>query len=207
MRSLVVLSAVSLRSSRFIVACLATLVAATGLVGCDAPSAPNGLPLPTGIVVPKTPEEKLERVMERMQEALQDAQAARGTGVVSERTCEHRLIPPAEEGGKYMAEVTIRTKLSLANAPAAATLPPSDEEEAKGEEGEESDEAFAAAEEETAEGEETTPDNGVTRKAIALSRDQKDEVYQLAYEGDRWKLVSEPKNETDKLILDFALGN
>ena len=205
MRSLVVPSAVSSRSSRFIVACLATLVAATGLVGCDAPSAPNGLPLPSGIVVPKTPEEKLERVMERMQEALEDAQAARGTGVISERTCDSRLIPPAEEGGKYTAEVTIRTKLSLANAPAAATLPPSEDDEAKGEEGEESEEDVAA-EEETAEGEETTPDNGVTRKAIALSRDQKDEVYQLAYEGDRWKLVTQPKNDTDQLILDFALG-
>jgi hypothetical protein len=201
------LSAVSLRSSRFIVACLATLFAATGLIGCDAPSAPNGLPMSKGIVVPKTPEEKLERVMERMQEALEDAQAARGTGVVSERTCEHRLIPPAKEGDKYTAEVTIRTKLSLANAPAAATLPPSEKEEAKGDEGEESDEDFAAAEEETAEDEETTRDNGVTRRAIALSRDQTDEVYQLAYESDRWKLVTEPKNDTDQLILDFALGN
>ena len=134
-----------------------------------------------------------------MRSALEDAQAASGTGVVSERTCDHRLIPPATDGGQYTAEVTIRTKLSLANVPAAATLPP-----AKGKDGEAAKDEAEQLEGE--EGEEPRPDNGATRKAIALSRDYKEDVYQLAYEDDRWKLLTKPKGETEQLILDYALN-
>lgn len=174
---------------------MAALLATSGLAGCDSASGPELSTMPSGIVVPKTPEEKLERVMERMRSALEDAQAAASTGVVSERTCDYRLIPPESEGGQYKAEVTLRTKLSLATAPAAVTLPPSEDEE---EETEPSDL-------EGEDGEEPLPDNGVTRKAIAQSRDFKEDVYQLAYAGDRWKLLTKPTGETEKLILEFAL--
>jgi hypothetical protein len=177
------------------------LLAATGLVGCDAASGPAMPTMPSGIVIPKTPEEKLDRVMERMRSALEDAQAASGPGVISERTCDYRLIPPASDGGQYTAEVTIKTKLSLAKAPAAATLPLPEEEE-----GAKAEEEAADFEGEGEEGEEPRPDNGVTRKAVAQSRDFRTDVYQLAYEGDRWKLLTKPKGETDQLILEFALG-
>jgi hypothetical protein len=176
---------------------MSALLATSGLAGCDSANGPELSTMPSGIVVPKTPEEKLERVMERMRSALEDAQAAASTGVVSERTCDYRLIPPDAEGGQYTAEVTIRTKLSLANVPAAATLPPSAKDE---------EEEAESGDAEGEDGEEPLPDNGVTRKAIAQSRDYKEDVYQLAYEGDRWKLLTEPKGETEKLIMEFALG-
>ncbi len=176
---------------------MTALLATSGLAGCDSASGPELSTMPSGIVVPKTPEEKLERVMERMRSALEDAQAAASTGVVSERTCDYQLIPPDSEGGQYTAEVTIRTKLSLANVPAAATLPPSEKDE---------EEEAESGDVQGEEGEEPLPDNGVTRKAITQSRDYKEDVYQLAYEGDRWKLLTKPKGETEKLILEFALG-
>jgi hypothetical protein len=177
---------------RFANTALAALLATGGLAGCDKSSSPELPAMPSGIVVPRTPEEKLERVMERMRSAMEDAQAASGTGVLSERTCDYRLIPPAADGGKYTAEVTIRTKLSLAKAPAAATLP-KEEEDPK------------ADDVEGEEGEDVGPDNGVTRKAIAQSRDYKEDVYQLAYEDDRWKLLTKPEGETEQLILEYAL--
>jgi hypothetical protein len=200
MRSLDVHSADSARFARrlgfapFGNLVIAALLAASGLVGCDAASSPELPAMPSGIVVPKTPEEKLERVMERMRSALEDAQAASGTGVISERTCDYRLIPPASDGGQYTAEVTLRTKLSLANVPAAATLPLSEEEE-KAKAGASDDE----------EGEDPGPDNGVTRKAATLSRDYKEDVYLLTYEGDRWTLPTKPKGLTEQLIMEYAL--
>jgi hypothetical protein len=210
MRSFGVLASRLSRLCRSNIACAAATLAIVAQAGCDAPSSPNGPPLPSGIVVPKTPEEKLERVMERMSEALADAQAARGVGVVSERTCEHRLIPPEGEDGKYRAEITIRTKIMLASAPAAETLIKRKKQElaeAEEEKAASEDEKLLKDDEElkAEEGEEAVFDNGVTSKAIAQSKEQKVEVYQLAYEDERWKLVTEPKNDTDKLILDFAL--
>jgi hypothetical protein len=199
MRSFDVFSVSSLRRRcrlpfiRFDNIALAALFATIGLAGCDKSSSPELPAMPSGIVVPRTPEEKLERVMERMRSAMEDAQAASGTGVLSERTCDYRLIPPAADGGQYTAEVTIRTKLSLAKAPAAATLPKEEED------------AIAADVAEGEDSEDLGPDNGVTRKAIAQSRDYKEDVYQLAYEDDRWKLLTKPEGETEQLILEYAL--
>lgn len=197
MRSLDVPSAApALVLQRFRAAIVAALLAAIVFTGCDSP--PSGPKIPAAIVVPRTPEEKFDRAMERMESALADAQAAAGTGVVSERTSDYRLIPPTDEGGQYTAEVTLRTKLSLARAPAAATLPRTDEEKAA--------EEAAAEDGELDEEGEIVPDNGVTRKALALSRDEQTDVYKLAYEGDRWKLLTKPKGETEQLIFEYALG-
>ena len=109
MRSLDVHSVGSVRFShrfgfaRFGNVVAAALLATSGLAGCDKASGPELPTMPSGIVVPRTPEEKLDQVMVRMRSALEDAQAASGTGVVSERTCDHKLIPPAADGGKYTA--------------------------------------------------------------------------------------------------------
>ena len=157
-----------------------------GFIGCDTASKAPG----TAVAVtpaPTTPQSKLERAMERLRVALLDAQAAAGSGVVSERESDYRLIPPEDEKGKYEAEVTIRTTIALAKAPAAIIKP----EE--------------IVEDELVEGGEIVPDNGVTRKAAAQSKSVQTDVYRLAYEGDRWKLITEPKGETEQLLFEYAL--
>lgn len=186
------------------------LALAAGLWGCDEGSVPATAP----VVLAETPEDKLDRAMTRLQSALADAQAAASSGVISERTSDYRFFPPKESGGEYTAEVTIKTKIALANAPAAVTLPkPVSEEEPAPDEEELAtadelvlEETPAPEDEADAQEEESDPDNGVTRKAIAQSMEHETDVYRLAYQGDRWTLLDEPKGETEKLIFEYALG-
>ena len=56
-----------------------------------------------------SPESKLERVMERLKFALHAAQAPANTGVVSNRECSYRLVPPSDKESRYTADVTIET--------------------------------------------------------------------------------------------------
>lgn len=180
-----------------------------GITGCKEAAVPSAAPSVTA----QTPEARFEAAMTRLQSMLAEAQAAASSGVVSERTCEYRLIPPKNEGDRYTAEVTIHTKVALANAPAAATLPkPTGEVEPAVEEdpaadGEEAVEEFVTTEDDKPSVEvEENPDNGVTRRAIAESMKQETNVYLLAYEDERWKLLTEPKGETEKLVFEYALG-
>jgi hypothetical protein len=175
-----------------------------------------------------TPEAKLERIMERLDEAIIDASAARGSGVVSQRKSSYKLFPPKVEGGQYRAEVKIQTTLALAAAPAAATLPkkehlkstPADEEvidaqpDEDGIDAQPIDESITgstekAATADDAEAEDEQPrDNGVTRRAIEQSKETRTQVYELAYENDQWKVVSEfaEDDELGPLLFEYALS-
>jgi hypothetical protein len=197
------------------------MLAGSALVaGCEESAPARTVPR----IVAETPEAKLEVAMERLRSAMIDAAAAQGSGVVSQRKSSYRLIPPVEEHGQYKAEVTIQTVVALAHAPAAATLPPrkEDDEPATWEEDEAAleeeefkvderpDEADEADEADVANDEEQEiDDNGVTRKAIAQSRETKTDVYDLVYEDDRWKLATklDPKDdEVAKYLFKFALN-
>jgi hypothetical protein len=171
------------------VALVALAVSSTG--GCNDAGVPPLVPKVTA----ETPEAKLELVMDRLQTAIVDAAAASGSGVVSQRKIDHRLIPPDK------AEVTIETRLALAKAPAAVTLSPSDDEES-----EEGAEALTEEDEETPE---LGADNGVTTRAIEQSRDVQTRVYELGYNGDRWKLLTkpEPDDEVGKYLFEYALAD
>jgi hypothetical protein len=167
------------------------------VAGCTDASAPPLIPKATA----ETPEAKLELVMDRLQTAIVDAAAASGSGVVSQRKIDHRLIAPDKAGGQYKAEVTIETRLALAKAPAAVTLSPSDDEES-----EEGDEVLTEEDEETPE---IGADNGVTTRAIEQSRDVQTRVYELGYDGNRWTLLTKPKpdDEVAKYLFEYALAD
>ncbi len=173
-----------------------------------------------------TPEARLELVMHRLDSAIVDAAAAQGSGVVSQRKSSHRLIPPEKEGDPYRAEVMIETIVSLARAPAAATLPKKAKEakpdgpDATLEAAEEALQVHPIGEEEPAEDPESNagedpekladaeiPDNGVTRRAIEQSKEARTDVYELVYEDDRWRLASEisDEDEVGQALFDYAL--
>jgi hypothetical protein len=199
----------------------AVVILSLALCGCSKPS--NTLPT----IEVDTPESKLELVMQRLDSAMINASAAQGSGVVSQRKSSHFLIPPEKEGDPYRAEVMIQTTLSLAKAPAAATLPKKTKEKkpAEDELALEEDETFAAQpigedeftvdrdaasrdkDEEALEGEEEIEDNGVTRRAIEQSKEVRTKVYELVYEQDRWKLASEidDDDEVAKYLFEYAL--
>jgi hypothetical protein len=186
--------------------------AASGISGCKESSPPNAVPM----LPANTPEAKLEEVMARLRTAVVDAAAAQGSGVVSQRKVSHRLIPPTDGQDSYKAEITIRTTVALANAPAASSRPkkeePQDEQLDPFDEDDEMQDPLLEdlpqdEEANDAELEEPT-DNGVTRRAVEQSRETTTKVYDLVYENERWDLVDEisvSEDEVAKYLFEYAL--
>jgi hypothetical protein len=155
--------------------------AAFATVGCDDRGGPSsGTPV---IVKPKHPPDsklgKLDMVIERLKSGLQDAQAAQGSGVQSQRRLSYKLIHPDDN----RAEVTIvtRSKLILDKAKAAGAKPKTGDPE-----------AAPAAEKRP------TP---ADVKPVETK-----ETFVLEYDGDRWKLLEEPQGKTEQVLFEYALG-
>jgi hypothetical protein len=110
--------AVALRR-RTSVASLAPLVAGVLIVaGCESPvGEPVAAP-----ATPPTPRAQLENVEHRLEEALEHARAASGSGVTSMRRCKFRLIEPTDKESRYTADVVIQTSVSLAPEPQAKPI-------------------------------------------------------------------------------------
>lgn len=162
--------------------------------------------------VPKsdTPEGKLARVVDRLETALENAQAAPGSGVVSTRTASSRLIASQQEGDPLRAEITIHTIVAVDQATAEQmakraeqkieakkaqepVVPPTDEELTEGE----------VAVEASPEPEDVKP---VDPKTLTKPM-TKDSVFQLVYGDDRWQLATEltPDQATERICFDYAL--
>jgi hypothetical protein len=91
--------------------CAACVILLAIASGCQRRSTP-----PEGEValdLNTTPEAQLKNVERRMKDALERAKAASGSGVKSSRTCEFRLIPPADDKEPYTAEVVIQSSVEL----------------------------------------------------------------------------------------------
>jgi len=146
-------------------------------IGCESRSAPISTSNKTS--PPNSKVGKLERVMERLKEALAAAQPAAGSGVESERKYSYRLIRPENEQSDFKAEVTIvtRTKLAITDAATAAKSGGP-----------------------VATGPSKQPASAESRKPL-----QKKEVFVLVYEGDRWKLLTEPEGEVERSVFEYAL--
>ncbi len=151
------------------------LLAAGGLAptGCDRQPTP-AIAVPARL--PDTPEGKLEGIMQRLKNALEIANSARGSGVVSERTASYKLLEPKDSGSSPSAEVTISTTVAR---DAKADKPSGDE--GKGE----------AAEKPAAAG----PVEPTVKK----------EVFVLNYERDAWIMAATPKGEVERLLFGAAL--
>lgn len=159
-------------------------------MGCSKPS---NIPSVPALPPNDTPEGKLARVMQRLDSAIETAQAASGSGVISERRAYHKLLPaPA---GSQLPEAVIFIETSRALAPRALN----DASQAK----------FEAEAEKS--GDELP---GEPRKPLIVGDEKQVEVteYPLSYDGQRWKLVEElePKAEdgspsTEYILFDYAL--
>lgn len=159
------------------------LLAALALaIGCERPAP---APVPTATILPKgdTPEAKLDRVLQRLDFALQAAQGSPNFGVKSDRSFQHRLIPPSKDEPRYTAEVDIETRrLVIAkNGPKPPAPAPKDKAKAKA--GDES------------------ADPARPQSATNIER----EKFLLVYDKDRWTLPVEPESETLKICFDSAL--
>ncbi len=80
---------------------------------------------PTTPVPPKgdTPEAKLERVIQRLEFALDAAQGSADFGVTSDRACQHKLIAPTDGEPRYTAEVIVATRRTVTAANGKAPAP------------------------------------------------------------------------------------
>lgn len=121
--------------------------------------------------------------MDRLKSALESAEPAAGSGVVSERSASSRLLEPAEPGAPYTAEVTIHTVVAVAEPPAKA--PPNG---AGGK----------------ANVQPTGDDDSRPPEPPPIARD---EVYELVFKGDRWELATELTSEqsVERLAFQYAL--
>lgn len=189
-------------------------IAVFGLSGCQQASSPSAVPISDD-----SPESKLEEIMNRLRTAVVDASAAAGSGVVSQRTVSHRLIPPDGDKDRYRAKITIKTTVALANPPASATRVPEEKSEEEAEE--EALDPLAEEEEmpdplledsakgEATAGEEELPsDGGISRRTVEESRETTTKTYELVYDNERWKLVDEISDEEDevaKYLFEYAL--
>ncbi len=131
--------------------------------------------------------------MQRLDSAIETAQASPGSGVISERRAYHKLITPPTESDAPEAIIYIETKRALApralNAAAQARLEA--EAEKRGEEA--SDEPM---------------------KPLIVNDDEQIEVgeFPLIYADERWKLVNELRPttgdgspSTEYILFDYAL--
>jgi hypothetical protein len=159
-------------------------------IGCSRPSNIPSIPaLPPN----DTPEGKLARVMQRLDSAIETAQAASGSGVISERRAYHKLLPAST--GSELPEAVVFIETARALAPRAMN----DASQAKFKaEAEKSDDELP----------------GETRKPLVVEDEKKIEVveYPLAYDGQRWKLVEELQSKTEDgspsmeyILFDYAL--
>lgn len=158
--------------------------------GCSKPS---NIPSVPALPPNDTPEGKLARVMQRLDSAIESAQAESGTGVISERRAYHKLLPPP--AGSDLPEAVVFIETTRALAPQALN----DASQAKFEE-----EAAKLGEEAPAE----------PRKPLIVEDEKTTEVveYPLAYDGQRWKLVNELESKTEDgapsieyILFDYAL--
>lgn len=173
--------------------CVAIALCVSGSAGCNKPSNVPSIPsLPPN----DTPEGKLARVMQRLDSAIETAQAAAGSGVISERRAYHKMLSPPEGADLPQAVVYIETTRALApqaiNAAAQAKL----------------EAAKAEAEKQGAE----IPE--VAGKPLVVTDEKQVEVdeFPLVYDGQRWKLVTELKSTTEEgdpsteyILFDYAL--
>jgi hypothetical protein len=170
---------------RYAMVCAVLFVA-----GCGRPQ--QNLPPVPALPPNDTVEGKLARVMQRLDSAITDAQAATGSGVVSERVAYERLIKPQNESDPYEAVVTIETTRAL--APIAINAAAQAKAEAKARK----------------EGRDLTDEEA---KKLVVQDTQSTEVeeYALIYDGSRWKLKNElPQKEgesmsIEQILFDYAL--
>lgn len=162
------------------------LLAATG---CDKAS--NNLPPTPALVANDTPEGKLARVMQRLDDAIDDAKAQTGSGVVSEREAFSRLIRPDGEDGPYEAVITIETTRALAPAALNARV-------------------RAKLEAEAAKSGEPVDKNA---KPLIVKDTQQtvSAEFPLVYEQEKWKLKKEielgpdGEMEIERILFNYAL--
>jgi hypothetical protein len=149
--------------------------------GCGSPRPNQNVPAP----LPDTPEGKLERVMQRLRSALEIAQGAAGSGIVSERTSSHKLIRPSDGSSNYKAEITIYTKIAVAKITQPA--PPKNQNATPKEKGP----AIADL------------DKPQINEKVEPLVEKK--TFVLLYDGKRWNLEKEPEGEAERLIFKHAL--
>jgi hypothetical protein len=146
-------------------------------------------------------EAEFERVTQRLESALKDAQAAAGSGIASNRECSYRLIPPKGDQGQYEAEIKIETTTRLLKPKLPVRKPPADSEI-------DSPEEVATAAQEVDRPAGPTPREVAEKEAAqiaALSKTRTVETYRLTFENDRWQLANSPEEPLDRIILEYAL--
>ena len=164
---------------------LATLALLLSAIGCNQPK--PTLPPSAALPPNDTVEGKLARVMQRLGSAIEDAQAASGSGVVSERKAYEKIVRPEGDSGPYEAIVTIETKRALAPISINAAA---------------QQKAEAAARKD---GRELTEEEA---KKLVVQDTVTTEVveYKLVYDGTRWKLKDElESNSIEQILFDYAL--
>lgn len=164
-------------------------LALSAIVGCEKGA--SKLPPAPALVAIDTPEGKLGRVMQRLDDAIENAKAQSGSGVVSEREAFSRLVRPEGENGPYEAVITIETTRAL--APAALNAA-----------------ARAKLEAEALKSGEPLDENA--KPLIVKDTEQTTSAeFPLVYEQDKWKLKEEIKSgpdgelEIERILFNYAL--
>jgi hypothetical protein len=88
------------------------------VTGCETPVAEPVAATAT----PPSPQAQLENVQHRLEDALEHARAASGSGVTSVRRCKFRLIEPTDKESRFTADVVIQTSVSLDIEPQATPI-------------------------------------------------------------------------------------
>lgn len=146
--------------------------------GCERPG-------PQPRISPSLPdhsaEGRLERVKQRLTAALADAQAASGSGIVSQRRCSVELIRPSKDGDAFKAKVTIFTKVAIDDAEAREA-------------------ANSAAIKPV--GPESLDDPALKDDLEPL---EKRETIDLVFQDGAWQMVNKPEGETEQICMEYAL--
>jgi len=144
-----------------------------------------------------TPEGKLERAMAQLKAALAEAQPAPGSGVLAKRTFVYRMITPTPDEPRPTAEVAIETDRQLSRTLAQSAAKKAVEATDEGTDKRVSGAAGAAQ------------TDRIANRTFQYSRQENVDVYLLAYQNDRWELVTElpPDAAVERLLFQMALGS
>lgn len=184
--------------------------------GCDNA---NNLPAPS--VETNTPEGKFDWVMQKLKRAILDTSADRSSGLsISDRSIESELIPPSEGVDHYRARITVSYEAEYVPNEIPVAVDREKEAEKRREEmrkmqeysglSQDEDEPFdPLSERMSSEMEDLAVSSRPPKRSpelLEVPSTKESKVYELAYQNDHWKLLTELETESEKLWFDYALG-
>jgi hypothetical protein len=195
------------------------VILGTGLAGCRNESASNASAAAGKTTTKPGPEESFKLIVETFRRGIEDIpigfvmrQDSGQSMMVGKNEVSHQLIHPKKQGQPYRAIITVTSESRYSIQRTREETPPEDEREEQSlansltddsdeEDGQEIfDSELIGSASSKNDSRRTTP--GETEQFVDRRADAGERHYELVYENDKWRLVTELDPETEQATRD-----